>query len=143
MSRISSLSLAAMSAIAVMVVSSGVASAQQGSWNPYISDNVVYGSDGGILKVRGRRGRGRRGRSRGRGYRGRRGGNEAGALLGGLIIGGIIADQAHRRNYRGNYERPRNAHLDWCYNRYRSYRSYDNTFQPYNGPRRPCISPYY
>ncbi|MCP4129056.1 MAG: BA14K family protein, partial [Gammaproteobacteria bacterium] len=37
----------------------------------------------------------------------------------------------------------RNAHLDWCYNRYRSYRDRDNTFQPYNGPRRQCISPYY
>ena len=133
MSKFLSLGLAAMSAIAVMVVSSGVASAQQGSWGPYISDNVIYGSDGGILKVRGRRGRGRRGR---------RGRNEAGALLGGLIIGGIIADQAHRRNYHGSYyEGTGSAHLDYCYNRYRSYRQSDNTWQPYNGPRRQCISP--
>ena len=35
------------------------------------------------------------------------------------------------------------AHVDWCYARYRSYRAYDNTFQPYNGPRRACVSPYY
>lgn len=34
------------------------------------------------------------------------------------------------------------AHYDWCYNRYRSYRAGDNTFQPYNGPRRPCYSPF-
>lgn len=34
------------------------------------------------------------------------------------------------------------AHVDWCYSRYRSYRAYDNTFQPYNGPRRQCYSPY-
>ena len=34
------------------------------------------------------------------------------------------------------------AHVRWCYDRYRSYRAYDNTFQPYHGPRRPCISPY-
>lgn len=34
------------------------------------------------------------------------------------------------------------AHVDWCYSRYRSYRVSDNTFQPYHGPRRACISPY-
>lgn len=34
------------------------------------------------------------------------------------------------------------AHVRWCYNRYRSYRASDNTFQPYHGPRKPCISPY-
>jgi hypothetical protein len=35
------------------------------------------------------------------------------------------------------------AHVAWCYQRYRSYRASDNTFQPYNGPRRECYSPYY
>lgn len=35
-----------------------------------------------------------------------------------------------------------NAHVRWCYNRYRSYRAYDNTFQPNYGPRRQCYSPY-
>jgi hypothetical protein len=34
------------------------------------------------------------------------------------------------------------AHIRWCYNRYRSYRSWDNSFQPYHGPRRQCVSPY-
>lgn len=34
------------------------------------------------------------------------------------------------------------AHIRWCYNRYRSYSVYTNTFQPYNGPRRQCWSPY-
>ncbi|WP_417689896.1 BA14K family protein [Roseibium sp.] len=33
-------------------------------------------------------------------------------------------------------------HYQWCDNRYRSYRARDNTFQPYNGPRRQCRSPY-
>ncbi len=33
-------------------------------------------------------------------------------------------------------------HVDWCYDRYRSYRESDNTYQPYNGPRRQCYSPY-
>ena len=35
-----------------------------------------------------------------------------------------------------------NAHVRWCFNRYRSYRAYDNTFQPNHGPRRQCYSPY-
>jgi hypothetical protein len=34
------------------------------------------------------------------------------------------------------------AHVQWCYDRYRSYRAWDNTFQPYNGPRQQCWSPY-
>lgn len=34
------------------------------------------------------------------------------------------------------------AHVAWCERRYRSYRVWDNTFQPYHGPRRQCDSPY-
>ncbi|AZO12296.1 MULTISPECIES: BA14K family protein [unclassified Mesorhizobium] len=45
-----------------------------------------------------------------------------------------------RRIYRT--ERLSRAHVRWCYNRYRSYRAWDNTFQPNYGPRRQCISPY-
>lgn len=45
---------------------------------------------------------------------------------------------APRRVYRGGGS----AHVRWCHNRYRSYRSWDNTYQPYNGPRRQCWSPY-
>ncbi|MEI2297783.1 BA14K family protein [Ensifer sp. MJa1] len=33
-------------------------------------------------------------------------------------------------------------HVQWCYDRYRSYRAYDNTYQPYGGPRQQCYSPY-
>jgi hypothetical protein len=52
-------------------------------------------------------------------------------------------------SYR-TYYRPRNyyrvgggdSHISWCYSRYRSYRAWDNTFQPYYGPRRACRSPY-
>lgn len=49
---------------------------------------------------------------------------------------------------RPRYVRPRpayglsSAHVNWCYSRYRSYREWDNSFQPYNGPRRACLSPY-
>jgi hypothetical protein len=35
-----------------------------------------------------------------------------------------------------------NPHVDWCARTYRSYNPYDNTFQPFNGPRRYCVSPY-
>ena len=67
----------------------------------------------------------------------------------GPSFGIIIAPQPV---YRPRYVAPRyvappvrgisNAHVNWCYSQYRSYRAYDNTFQPYNGPRRPCYSPY-
>ena len=65
--------------------------------------------------------------------------NDAGALIGGLaagaIIGGLIASQPQAGPVG-------NSHVDWCYSRYRSYRAYDNTYQPYYGPRRQCYSPY-
>ena len=38
--------------------------------------------------------------------------------------------------------RATNAHADWCFARYRSYDAYSDTYQPYHGPRRPCLSPY-
>lgn len=34
------------------------------------------------------------------------------------------------------------AHLDWCAGRYRSYRPRDNSYTPYGGGRRTCVSPY-
>lgn len=70
-------------------------------------------------------------------------------------------DRHHRRHYRsgptfGIYIQPpvvpryiprpvyrmSNSHVAWCHARYRSYRSWDNSWQPYNGPRRICQSPY-
>ena len=33
-------------------------------------------------------------------------------------------------------------HVEWCYDRYRSYRASDNSYQPNYGPRRQCVSPY-
>ena len=66
-----------------------------------------------------------------------------GAIIGGLaagaIIGGALAQPRYvtPRRYVGG-----NAHVNWCYSRYRSYRAYDNTYQPYGGPRRQCYSPY-
>jgi hypothetical protein len=80
------------------------------------------------------------------------------ALLGlglGLGLGALAYDNYYDPyyydSYPGYYYQPRriyrterlsSAHVQWCYNRYRSYRAWDNTFQPYYGPRQQCISPY-
>lgn len=48
----------------------------------------------------------------------------------------IYQPRVHYRRAGGS------AHIEWCYARYRSYRAWDNTFQPYHGPRRQCRSPY-
>jgi hypothetical protein len=85
-----------------------------------------------------------------RGYRGhreyrpgyRRHGNfwyPAAAFLAGALITGAIANSNQAPPARA---RSGNAHVQWCYNRYKSYRASDNTFQPYNGPRQQCYSPY-
>ena len=86
-----------------------------------------------------------------------------GGLAVGAIIGGLLAQPGYygtnyqdgyygRTYYRPRYYAPRTyrqtyygsgAHIRWCYARYRSYDAYDNTFQPYHGPRRGCVSPYY
>lgn len=55
------------------------------------------------------------------------------AFTTGAIVGGAVAER--RVRYGG-------THVEWCSDRYRSYRAYDNTYQPYYGPRRQCISPY-
>jgi len=60
------------------------------------------------------------------------------AFLAGALITGAIADRPRVVYRSGNGS----AHVQWCYDRYRSYRDWDNTFQPYNGPRRQCYSPY-
>jgi hypothetical protein len=58
----------------------------------------------------------------------------AGAFVVGALVGSAIANS---NSYAGG-----SAHVEWCYDRYRSYRAYDNTFQPYNGSRQQCYSPY-
>ncbi|MCK0198366.1 BA14K family protein [Ancylobacter sp. 6x-1] len=59
----------------------------------------------------------------------------AGAFAAGALIGGAIAAQPH-------YSSGGSEHVNWCYNRWRSYRASDNTYQPSSGPRRQCVSPY-
>ena len=47
-----------------------------------------------------------------------------------------------RHQQRRHLIRAQNAHYAWCQGRYRSYHARSNTFQPHNGPRRACRSPY-
>lgn len=56
------------------------------------------------------------------------------AFIAGAIIGGGMASQQPQRLSR--------AHVRWCQDRWRSYRVSDNSYQPFNGPRRACVSPY-
>ncbi len=61
----------------------------------------------------------------------------------GFYFGLGLGVPAYRYVEPRRYYRPAgDAHVRWCYNRYRSYRAWDNTFQPYHGPRRQCRSPY-
>ncbi|MCG6113878.1 MAG: BA14K family protein [Mesorhizobium sp.] len=60
------------------------------------------------------------------------------AFVMGAIIGGAIANQPQA----ARPGRLSQAHVNWCQGRYVSYRLPDNSFQPYNGPRRACSSPY-
>jgi hypothetical protein len=66
----------------------------------------------------------------------------AGAFVEGAIIGGALNQPRYvqpRYVQRSRYD---DAHVQWCYGRYRSYRASDNTFQPYYGPRQQCYSRY-
>lgn len=64
------------------------------------------------------------------------------ALGAAAIIGGVIAAQprpAPAAPQAGINPR----HVEWCSARYRSYRSFDNSYQPNYGPRQQCYSPYF
>jgi hypothetical protein len=61
----------------------------------------------------------------------------AAAFAAGAAVGAAVA--APPPAY---YRRPAAAHVAWCYETYRSYRAWDNSYQPYEGPRRQCWSPY-
>lgn len=83
------------------------------------------------------------------GWSGGRGAALGLGIAGGALLGGLLANNYgyHERPY-GYYEHPPivvyrtgNAHVAWCYDRYRSYRASDNTFQPNHGPRQQCIAP--
>jgi hypothetical protein len=123
MSRLKSLYLGAISAILVLGIISTAANASHHDYGDrQISNQAAEYYDGSLFNV------------------GRKGRRNTAIALGAIVLGTMLYNQNRRQNYYGNYG---NAHVNWCYNRYRSYRAYDNTFQPYHGPRRQCISPYY
>lgn len=64
------------------------------------------------------------------------------AFVMGAIIGGAIASQPGVTAPAPRPGRLSQAHVRWCQDRYISYRLSDNSFQPYNGPRRACVSPF-
>ncbi len=53
-------------------------------------------------------------------------------IIGGVILGSAIAQSSNRGS----------NHVRWCDRKYRSYDVRSDTFQPYNGPRKRCNSPY-
>lgn len=77
-----------------------------------------------------------------------------GGLVGGVIGGAIGSSRRRDRDVvivdrrRPVYEervivRPAgNAHVNWCYNRYRSYDARTDTYVSYGGRVRYCNSPY-
>ncbi|WP_244480300.1 BA14K family protein [Rhizobium sp. Root1220] len=107
-------------------------------------DQVQYRGDGDMRDNRDFR-RHRNGYYNGeRGYRDRRAGYRRhsdgfwyplAAFGAAAIIGGAIAKQP-RTNYGGS------SHVEWCANRYQSYRASDNTYVPRAGARAYCNSPY-
>lgn len=57
---------------------------------------------------------------------------------------GVIVDRPIPRRHVVHYGGGLNArHYSWCADRYRSYHWRSNSFQPYHGPRRACLSPFY
>lgn len=72
--------------------------------------------------------------------------------VGAAAVGGLIGHkiskrrQAQQQHYYAPAPAPvyasGNAHVNWCLSRYRSYDVRSDTYQPYNGPRRYCNSPY-
>lgn len=57
------------------------------------------------------------------------------AFSAGAIIGGAMANQNQPRITSSR-------HVQWCADRYRSYRASDNTYVPRAGVRAVCNSPY-
>lgn len=133
-------------ALALLMVSTSVLEAQAGVLGP-VQAAPVASSD--VTPVRNRHNdewawqnnrpyyHGHRGyRHYREGYRRHRGYWFPGAAFAtGIIIGGAIASQPRVRVRRGLTR----EHIEYCMQRYRSYRAWDDTYQPNYGPRRRCV----
>lgn len=71
-----------------------------------------------------------------------RGGDFIFPFLAGALIGSTIYDDGPAYTYVAPAYGYGSAHVQWCYLHYRSYRAYDNTFQPNHGPRQQCYTPF-
>lgn len=60
----------------------------------------------------------------------------------GALLGGALASQPAPVYAAPGYGGLSQQHYAWCEQRYISYRASDNSFQPYEGPRQACVSPY-
>lgn len=60
----------------------------------------------------------------------------------GFYLGLGVPSYRYYNEPRRVYRRSTSAHVEWCYDRWKSYRQWDNTYQPKHGKRRQCISPY-
>lgn len=128
---------------AAMLAGTVGASAQDGAGIPRYQNENIFGPGhyGGEFRYRDRdyrdgdyrRHHHRHGHKR---YKYRHGGPNVGIYLG---IPSYRYVEPRRYAPRVSLTR---AHINWCENRYRSYRAWDNTFQPYRGPRQQCWSPY-
>lgn len=61
----------------------------------------------------------------------------------------IYGNGSYNSGYNNGYQQPyrdgrySQQHVSWCQNHWKSYNPYNNTYQPYTGPRQQCYSPYY
>lgn len=70
-----------------------------------------------------------------------------GGLVGGIVGGAIGSSRRRDRGVVYVERRPvyvdrGSAHVNWCYNRYRSYDARTDTYISYGGRARYCNSPY-
>ena len=59
-------------------------------------------------------------------------------IVGGIIVGSALANAAKQKQATSATQ----AHYDWCFANYKTYRISDNSFMSYSGMRKPCNSPY-
>ena len=74
-----------------------------------------------------------------------------GAIIGG-VVGKSIASSKYKHHHtkkHKTYHQPKHksvnykrAHVNWCFDNYRTYDVHSNTFKDYDGYTKSCYSPY-